>query len=203
MAPARRNEIQTAAPATSPAAPSSAKIPAPTIAPTPMNAAWRIDMVVRSGAVDGHGCLLEGRSLLDHDADAGGHTPPRFGWLLRAPPGITWSRWHARCDHEAVHGEQRARRGRRRGGRGQHQARDPAGDGHVRARGGHVADERLDQRRGPGPRHHRQWRAVRDRARGAGLGRVHPDREQGGRPDRPQARLRARAPRVRRRVRSP
>ena len=45
MAPARRKEIQTAAPATSPAAPSSAKIPAPTIAPTPMNAAWRIDMV--------------------------------------------------------------------------------------------------------------------------------------------------------------
>jgi hypothetical protein len=34
-----RNESQTAAPATSPAAPSSAKMPAPTIEPTPMNAA--------------------------------------------------------------------------------------------------------------------------------------------------------------------
>src|SRR5918993_3889874 len=41
IAPARRNEIHTAAPATSPAAPSSEKIPAPTIAPTPMKAAWR------------------------------------------------------------------------------------------------------------------------------------------------------------------
>src|SRR5215204_4501530 len=41
IAPARRNEIHTAAPATSPAAPSNEKIPAPTIAPTPMNAAWR------------------------------------------------------------------------------------------------------------------------------------------------------------------
>src|SRR5690349_13256155 len=39
--PARRNDSQTAAPATAPAAPSSAKIPAPTIDPTPMNAAWR------------------------------------------------------------------------------------------------------------------------------------------------------------------
>ena len=42
-APAMRNEIQTAEPATSPAAPRSAKIPAPTIAPTPMNAAWRTE----------------------------------------------------------------------------------------------------------------------------------------------------------------
>ena len=38
-APASRNEIQTAAPATSPVAPSNAKIPAPTMDPTPMNAA--------------------------------------------------------------------------------------------------------------------------------------------------------------------
>ena len=37
--PARRKEIQTAEPATSPAAPSSAKIPAPTMDPTPMKAA--------------------------------------------------------------------------------------------------------------------------------------------------------------------
>src|SRR4051812_12207301 len=41
MTPAMRNEIHTAAPATSPAVPSSEKIPAPTIEPTPMNAAWR------------------------------------------------------------------------------------------------------------------------------------------------------------------
>ena len=38
-----RNDSQTAAPATSPAAPSRAKIPAPTIAPTPMNAACRTE----------------------------------------------------------------------------------------------------------------------------------------------------------------
>src|SRR5215467_10280697 len=41
MTPAIRNDSHTAAPATAPAAPSSAKIPAPTIAPTPMNAACR------------------------------------------------------------------------------------------------------------------------------------------------------------------
>ena len=41
--PARRNEIQTAEPATSPAVPSRAKIPAPTMEPTPMNAAWRTE----------------------------------------------------------------------------------------------------------------------------------------------------------------
>jgi hypothetical protein len=39
MAPAITNESQTAAPATSPAAPRNAKIPAPTIEPTPMTAA--------------------------------------------------------------------------------------------------------------------------------------------------------------------
>ena len=39
ITPAMRNEIHTAAPATSPAVPSSEKIPAPTIEPTPMNAA--------------------------------------------------------------------------------------------------------------------------------------------------------------------
>src|SRR5690242_5814517 len=44
MAPASRNDNQTADPATSPAAPSSAKIPAPTIAPTPMNDAWTTDV---------------------------------------------------------------------------------------------------------------------------------------------------------------
>ena len=37
-----RNDTHTAAPATSPAAPSSEKMPAPTMAPTPMNAAWRV-----------------------------------------------------------------------------------------------------------------------------------------------------------------
>src|SRR6478752_5211827 len=41
IAPAMRNEIHTAEPATSPAAPSNEKMPAPTMAPTPMNAACR------------------------------------------------------------------------------------------------------------------------------------------------------------------
>ena len=39
MIPAMRNESQTADPATAPAAPSRAKIPAPTIDPTPMKVA--------------------------------------------------------------------------------------------------------------------------------------------------------------------
>ena len=78
-------------------------------------------------------------------------------------------------------------------------ARDPAGDGDVRPRRRHVADERLDLRRGPRPRHDGQRRPVGDRARGAGLGRVHPDRQQGRRPVRPQAGLRARPARLRRR----
>ena len=47
------------------------------------------------------------------------------------------------------------------------------------------------------PRHDGQRRAVGDRARGARLGRVHPDRQQGRRPHRPQARLRARPARLR------
>src|SRR5215467_12176131 len=41
-APAMRNDSHTAAPATARAAPSRAKMPAPTIDPTPMNAAWRM-----------------------------------------------------------------------------------------------------------------------------------------------------------------
>jgi hypothetical protein len=40
MMPAIRKDSQTAEPATAPAAPSSAKIPAPTIDPTPMKVAW-------------------------------------------------------------------------------------------------------------------------------------------------------------------
>ena len=40
IAPAMRNDSQTAGPATAPAAPSSAKMPAPTIDPTPMKVAW-------------------------------------------------------------------------------------------------------------------------------------------------------------------
>ena len=48
-----------------------------------------------------------------------------------------------------------------------------------------------------GSRHDRQRRPVGDRARGAGLGRVHPDRQQDRRPVRPQAGLRARPARLR------
>ena len=69
-------------------------------------------------------------------------------------------------------------------------AGDPAGGGDVRPRRRHVADERLDLRRGRGSRHHGQRRPVGDRARGAGLRRVHPDQQQGRRPHRPQAGLR-------------
>src|SRR6478672_11298284 len=53
MAPAIRNDTQTAAPATAPAAPSSAKISAPTIAPTPMKAACRTVRYFCGGAETG------------------------------------------------------------------------------------------------------------------------------------------------------
>ena len=75
---------------------------------------------------------------------------------------------------------------------------DPAGDGDVRARRRHVAHERVDLGGGRGSRHDRQRRPVRDRARGAGLGRLHPDRQQGRRPHRPQAGLRPGPARLRR-----
>ena len=52
MIPARTNDSQTAAPATSPAAPSSEKIPAPTMAATPMNAACRQLMCSVAGPGD-------------------------------------------------------------------------------------------------------------------------------------------------------
>ena len=74
---------------------------------------------------------------------------------------------------------------------------DPAGDGDVRAGRGHLVDERVDRRGGRRPGHHGQRRPVGDRAGGAGLGRVHPDRQQGRRPDRPQAGLRAGSARLR------
>ena len=66
-----------------------------------------------------------------------------------------------------------------------------AGDGDVRAGRRHVADERVHLGRRRGPRHHRQRGAVGDRPRGAGVGGVHPDQQQGRRPDRSQAGLRA------------
>ena len=86
--------------------------------------------------------------------------------------------------------------GHRGGVGGQLAARPAAGDGDVRARGGHVADERVHLSRRARSGHNRQRRPVCDRAGSAGLGGVHSDREQGGRSDRAQARIRARAPRV-------
>ena len=76
----------------------------------------------------------------------------------------------------------RGRRGHSRTRRGverRHHGRDPPRDGDVRARRRHVADERLDLGRREGPRHDRERRAVGDRARGARVGGVHPDRQQG------------------------
>src|SRR6476646_679089 len=52
--PAMRNDSQTAAPATSPAAPRRAKMPAPTMAPTPIKAACR--MLRCFGRSDWSGC---------------------------------------------------------------------------------------------------------------------------------------------------
>ena len=75
----------------------------------------------------------------------------------------------------------------------------PVGGGDVRAGGRHVADERVDRRGGRRSRHHGQQRAVGHRPRGAGVGGVHPDRQQGRRPHRAQEGLRAGAARLRRR----
>ena len=63
MIPASANATQTALPATSPAVPSSEKMPAPTIAPTPMNAAWR---VVTWRRRDGAGRADRGHATASH-----------------------------------------------------------------------------------------------------------------------------------------
>ena len=76
-------------------------------------------------------------------------------------------------------------------------ARAAPGDGDVRPRRGHVADERLHRRRRARPRHDRQRCAVRDRPRSPRLRGVHHHRRQGRRPDRPQEGLRARPPGLR------
>ena len=61
-------------------------------------------------------------------------------------------------------------------------ARDPAVDGDVRARRRHIADERVDLGGGARPQHDGQRSPVGDRARSAGVGRLHPDRQQDRRP---------------------
>ena len=91
----------------------------------------------------------------------------------------------------AVRDDRGNRRRRSGGGPAEPAVGDPAGHGDVRAGRRHLADERVDRRGGAGPGHHGQRRAVGDRVGGAGVGRVHPDRQQGRRPDRPQTGLRA------------
>ena len=65
--------------------------------------------------------------------------------------------------------------------------------GDVRARRGHVADERVDRGGGRGPRYDGQLGSERDRARGPGLRGVHPDQQQGRGPLRAQAGVRGRS----------
>src|SRR5918995_2864777 len=67
MMPAIRNDSQTAEPATAPAAPRSAKMPAPTIEPTPMNVACSTVMRRSVGGVvteSSPGVLITRRSAL-------------------------------------------------------------------------------------------------------------------------------------------
>ena len=109
------------------------------------------------------------------------------------PPGMTRTR-RARC---SPHWDGSLCRDGVRGVERRPAPRDPARDGDVRARRRHVADERVDLGGRARPRHDRERRAVGDRARGARLGRVHPDRQQDRRPDRPQARVRPRPARLR------
>ena len=74
-------------------------------------------------------------------------------------------------------GCRRKRRRSRRSGR-QPAAPPPAGGGDVRAGDRHIDDERVDLGCGRGPRHDGERRSVGDRARGAGLRRLHPDQQQ-------------------------
>ncbi len=74
-------------------------------------------------------------------------------------------------------------------GRLQSAAGGPSVHGHVRARRGHVAHERVHLGGRDGPEHHGQRGAVRDRPRSPGLGGVHPHQQQGRRPHRSQAGL--------------
>ena len=68
--------------------------------------------------------------------------------------------------------------------------------GHVRPRRRHVHDERFHLRGGARPWHDSQRRPVRDRARGPGVGRLHPDRQQDRRSVRAEACVRARSARL-------
>src|SRR5262252_2334182 len=87
-APARRNDTHTAAPATSPAAPRSAKIPAPTIDPTPMNAAWRtLRCVTSAGADTPSGGSDIAVAFLGHHVRAGCPSHDRGDVIQRADGG--------------------------------------------------------------------------------------------------------------------
>ena len=76
-------------------------------------------------------------------------------------------------------------------------ARDSARHGDVRARGRHIADERLDLGGRPRSPYDGQRGPVRDRARGTRVRRLHPDRQQGRRSDRSQTGVRPRPARLR------
>src|ERR1700751_4158456 len=82
MTPAIRNDSHTAAPAIAPAAPSSAKIPAPTIAPTPMNAACRTDRYFLPASSAGGGSSFLGVPIVLPLVDASGEGLPVV-WRLR------------------------------------------------------------------------------------------------------------------------
>ncbi len=82
-------------------------------------------------------------------------------------------------------------------GHGQFAAGHSVGDGDVRAGRRHVADECVDLGGGSGSRYDGERGPVGDCAGGAGVGGVHPDRQQGRRSHRPQARLRPGSARLR------
>src|SRR5215471_10354907 len=87
-APARRNDSHTAAPATAPAAPRSAKIPAPTIDPTPMNAAWRTLRCLTSAGADAPSVASDiVVAVLGHHVRAGYPSHDRGDVIQRADGG--------------------------------------------------------------------------------------------------------------------
>ncbi len=84
--PARRNESQTADPATAPASPSSAKMPAPTMAPMPRKAAPRT-LKLRDGRRGNRRC---GRLIAEEEPD---DQDPHEGCDDPAICSGSWKEW--------------------------------------------------------------------------------------------------------------
>ena len=146
------------------------------------------------GAVSHHrNCRASGGRIERRTkSEAVASSSPRMGHSVQRAMDGRWASDDRRTELPVIPSGQRALNGL---------LATAAGDGDVRARRRHIADERVDLVGGSRPRHDRQRRPGRDRARGAGIRRVHPDRRQGRRSHRTQAGVRAGPARLRRSVR--